>query len=80
LRSNLLVLAALPKCGWLDPERAQIDVGLPAVMNLVIDSVENRADSALLPLAECFIDLSEAMRRNLRPDFVQRLRSFLWLS
>jgi hypothetical protein len=64
---------SFPKRRRLDPQRAQIDIPLPAVVNLIVDAVKNRIDSRILPLAERLVHIDETVRRYGWPDSVEFL-------
>ena len=68
------LLASIIESGWFDTECPQIDVCLTAMMDLVVNGVQDCADSAVFPLAEGLIDLSETVSGNRRPDGVYFLR------
>ena len=56
-------LASLVERWWLDPEIAQVDVALAAMMDLVVDDVEQQRVNRHLPLAERGVDFLKAARR-----------------
>src|SRR6185437_673999 len=74
---SLVPCLSFPEGRRLDPQRPQINIPLPAVVNLIVDRVLDRVDPAILPLAKCLIHFAEAMRRDLRKHFVQPCGLFI---
>src|SRR4029077_19410655 len=72
-----LCLAAIVERRRLDAERAEIDVALSAVMDLVVDRVENHPDAGAFPLAKRGIDFLKSVWRNGLPHTIELGRRFV---
>ena len=70
------VSAPLVEGRRLDPERAQVDVALPAMMDLVVDDVEDEIVQHARILAERRQRLLEPLGRDLPPQRVELLPCF----
>ena len=70
-------LLSFPKRGRLDPERAQVHVALPAMVDLVLDAIKNRVDPGVLPLVKRLVHFLKSMRGNGGPDLVDRQGRFV---
>ena len=64
-------LASLVERWRLDPQSAQVDVALPAMMDLVVNDVEEEIVQHAGILTKCVHRFHEPLRRNLRPQRVQ---------
>src|SRR5207342_2755581 len=61
----------------LDVQRTEVHVALPAVMDLIVDDVEDEVVQRVLVLTESRDRLLEPLRRNLRPQGVELLRTLI---
>src|SRR5580765_5287783 len=61
----------------LDVQRTEVHVALPAVMDLIVDDVEDEVVQRVLVLTESRDRLLEPLRRNLRPQGVELLRALI---
>src|SRR5438093_13349725 len=63
--------------GRVDVQRAQVYVALAAVMNLIVDDVQNEVVQHVLVLTEGRDCLLEPLRRDLRPQGVELVRTLI---
>src|SRR5262245_47686361 len=63
--------------GRCDPERAEVDVALTAVMDLVVDDVQDQVVQRVGVLAESCHGLLEPIRRDLSPERLELLRALV---
>ena len=69
--------SSLPERRWLNPQRSQIHISLPPMVNLVVNRVLDCIDAPTFPLPEGLVNLDETVRRNLREHCVQARGVFI---